>query len=69
MKIKLMRISFFFVIALLISVSFGKKKSEESTISSLASKVFWGSLTAVGGVIVKEVKEVVVDKIFGSEDE
>ena len=63
-----MRISFFFVIALLISISFGKK-SEGSTISSLASKVFWGSLTAVGGVIVKEVKEVVVDKIFGSEDE
>jgi hypothetical protein len=63
-----MRISYFFFIALLISISFGKK-SEESTISSLASKVFWGSLTAVGGVIVKEVKEVVVDKIFGSEDE
>ena len=47
----------------------GKKKSEESTIGALASKVFWGSITAVGGVIVKEVKDVVVDKIFGSEDE
>ena len=64
-----MKISFFFVLALLISVSFGKKKSEESTIGALASKVFWGSITAVGGVIVKEVKDVVVDKIFGSEDE
>ena len=63
-----MKISFFFVLALLISVSFGKK-SEESAIGAFASKVFWGSITAVGGVIVKEVKEVVVDKIFGSEDE
>lgn len=63
-----MRISFFFVVALLISMTFGKK-SEESSTSGLASKIFWGSVYAVGGVVVKEVKDLVIDKVFGSEEE
>ena len=63
-----MRISFFFVIALLFSMIFGKK-SEESSISSFGKKILWGTLTAVGNIVVSEIKDIIVDKISGSEDE
>ena len=63
-----MRISFLFVVALLISMTFGKK-SEESSVSRFASNIFWGSVSAVGGVIVKEVSTLVKAKVFGSEEE